>query len=958
MTSVSSFPRQSRHRAADRLRAIHGAVARAQSQSSIVVVSASDGGGKSYLVDSVLAQLTGVTAMLVRALPWEQDARWVVAARVLDRLPRPGAEVPRRPEPQATDTSAPLLPGDDSALADPAGSDASGSPVLVEALARGFDAAGAGTVVVIDDAEYADPDSLKVLASALEAAAKASVLMIFTVGSPAVGPSADLCAQLARETLQLGPLDQSEIRALVATRTGRDPSAAAARRLLDYTGGEARAVATVVDEAPDSWWWSPFSVPPLPASVERETLALLERMDPGHRGVLEAAAVLTPPVTLSELTALIAARTGTAPDEALVTSSLDAAHAAGLARLDLSPGAAGIHFHSPLLRTSVLRSIPPSVLLELHALAVHVAEESNDLDAALEHRASASTGPDPELSESLRTRALEHARAGRWTAAGRGYLTAAALTSDADTASELNIDGIDAIINSGRISEARDLAQSLERVRNDPRRDAVLGSLALHLGHAREAEVQLDRARTAGEEDGPDPSIGGQVSLSLAQKFVVHSLCEWRPDRIRHWASVVTGSPDSDSPEVEEARAIEMLGSAIDAGMTSDPAVEDRLVGLAPAVAQRFEMAAGWIALARDDLESARRQLGSAVPTADVSGSARISLWAQAWLARTLTVRGEWDDALRVVDTAARRVDDLELDLLAPVIHWSGAVIRSMRGDHLGAAAHLRSLTTSSDAYPVQIIPSAMARMQVAAASGDYTSVRLAAEPLVNLSHRLDIDQPGFWPWHDLYAHALVLMGRLDEAEELIGGAESRAEAQGHRSTLARLGAVRARIAAVRGDVDECNRIFQRSLEHLDGLAMPYYSARMHFGYGQTLRRAGRRREAHLALGTARDIYEQLGARAYVDRCDRERRAGGVDVARTGGNSTLTPQERAVATLVADGRTNAQAAEELFLSVKTVQYHLTRIYSKLGVSGRTELAVYVSRNAEPFRTDSDPPGDL
>ena len=110
-----------------------------------------------------------------------------------------------------------------------------------------------------------------------------------------------------------------------------------------------------------------------------------------------------------------------------------------------------------------------------------------------------------------------------------------------------------------------------------------------------------------------------------------------------------------------------------------------------------------------------------------------------------------------------------------------------------------------------------------------------------------------------------------------------------------------------------------------------------------------------------------------MERCDRERRAGGVDVARTGGNSTLTPQESAVATLVAAGRTNAQAAEELFLSVKTVQYHLTRIYSNLGVSGRTELAARVSRSGESFRTDSlgtnspridsprtdpDPTGDL
>lgn len=510
---------------------------------------------------------------------------------------------------------------------------------------------------------------------------------------------------------------------------------------------------------------------------------------------------------------------------------------------------------------------------------------------------------------------------------------------------------MDALINAGRISEARSLAQGLERVNSDPRRDAVLGSLAVHLGRAGEAQVLLDRALTSGDADEQDAPAADRVAL--AQKFVVHSLCEWRPARIRHWARTVTDSGRPDQPEIEEARAIEMLGRAIEGDPVAAPAVEGRLAGLAPAVAQRFEMASGWIALAQDDLETARRHLTSAVPTADVSGSARISIWAQAWLARTLLLQGDWDDALRVVDTAARRVDDLELDLLAPVVHWPGAVIRSMRGDHLGAATHLRNLTTSADAYPIQIIPSAMARMQVAAASGDYTSVRLAAEPVVALAREVDIDQPGYWPWHDLYAHALVLAGRLDEAEELIGPAETRAERQGHRSTLARLGAVRARIAAVRGDLDECSRVFQRGLEHLDGLAMPYYSARMHFGYGQTLRRAGRRREAHLALGTARGIYEQLGAKAYVERCDCERRAGGVAVARTGGNSTLTPQERAVATLVAAGRTNAQAAEELFLSVKTVQYHLTRIYSKLGLSGRTELAGYVSRNAELFQAEPD-----
>lgn len=939
--------RHGHHRAAERLRHIHSAVV--DRGSAVVLVTAPDGGGKSHLVDTVLTATTGVTTVLTRALPWEQDVPWVTADRVLQRLPRPAAG----PVPEPDTGTSGRADGQPRGQEPPGAATERSAAQVVDALTAAIGDAGVGTIIVIDDADHADPDSLRALGSALESSVGGSVLLILTAGSPSAGHSADLCTVLAREILRLGALDHSEIRALAAARTGREPSAAAARRIQDYTGGDTGAVTAVVDEAADSWWASPFSPPPLPASVEQETAALVAGLDPGDRPIIEAAAVLPPPVRLETLAALAATREETAGEDERVLAALDAAHRAGILRVDLSPGAAALAFRSPLVRTAVLRAIPPRELLSLHAAAARLVRDE-DPDAALDHLAATSTGPDPDLCRTLRDRAFEHARAGRWSAAGHAYLTAAALTPDREEARGLHIDGIDALLGAGRISEAAVLSHSLDRVRPDPRRDAVLGSLALHLGHATEAETLLRRALESGAP--ADSGVPAPDPVALAQKFVVHSLCEWRPDRLRHWADTVIGSAHPDQPEIEEARAISLLGQAIDSQPGSGAADEGRLGGLAPAVAQRFEMASGWIALARDDLETARWRLGSAVPTADVSGSARISLWSQAWLARTHLLRGDWDDALRVVDTAARRLDDLELDLLAPVIHWSGAVIRSMRGDHVGAAAHMRHFTTTADAYPVQIIPSAMARMQVAAAAADHTSVRRAAEPLHSLSLRVDIDQPGFWPWHDLYAHSLVLAGRLEETEALIGPPEARALDQGHRSTLARLGAVRSRIAAVRGDIDECTRIFHRSLEYLDGLAMPYYSAQLHFAFGQTLRRAGRRREAHLALGTARDLYEQLGARAYVERCDRERRAGGVDVARSVGNSTLTPQERAVATLVAAGRSNAQAAEELFLSVKTIQYHLTRIYSKLGISGRTELAAHVARSSRPFGPDPVDPG--
>ncbi|WP_444861226.1 response regulator transcription factor [Arthrobacter globiformis] len=116
------------------------------------------------------------------------------------------------------------------------------------------------------------------------------------------------------------------------------------------------------------------------------------------------------------------------------------------------------------------------------------------------------------------------------------------------------------------------------------------------------------------------------------------------------------------------------------------------------------------------------------------------------------------------------------------------------------------------------------------------------------------------------------------------------------------------------------------------------------------MRRAGKRRLASSVLRVARDLYDSLGAATYVDRCDRELKATGLDVgnlpdpsgavlaAVTRPQVQLTAKEQAVAELVAAGATNKEAARALFLAEKTVQYHLIRIYGKLGIRSRSELA--------------------
>lgn len=160
------------------------------------------------------------------------------------------------------------------------------------------------------------------------------------------------------------------------------------------------------------------------------------------------------------------------------------------------------------------------------------------------------------------------------------------------------------------------------------------------------------------------------------------------------------------------------------------------------------------------------------------------------------------------------------------------------------------------------------------------------------------------------------------------------------RNKQGELGAlIRGRIAGAEGDIDAARAHFERALSRLEPLPLPYDRARVNFAYGQTLRRAGKRREADVALKNAREDYRSLGARTYVERCDRELQAGGLHTGRAGaGPSHLTAQERAVARLVARGMSNQDTAQELFVSVKTVQYHLTHIYSKLGIRSRGELA--------------------
>jgi DNA-binding CsgD family transcriptional regulator len=146
---------------------------------------------------------------------------------------------------------------------------------------------------------------------------------------------------------------------------------------------------------------------------------------------------------------------------------------------------------------------------------------------------------------------------------------------------------------------------------------------------------------------------------------------------------------------------------------------------------------------------------------------------------------------------------------------------------------------------------------------------------------------------------------------------------------------IRGLVAAARGHLEASMREFERALAAHDSVAMPLERARTLLAYGTTLRRAKQKRQARQRLEEALTIFNSLGAAAWIKRAEAE--VSRIAPAPAGVGS-LTPTEARVAELVASGRTNKEVAADLFLSVKTVEANLSRVYAKLSVRSRTELA--------------------
>jgi DNA-binding CsgD family transcriptional regulator len=798
---------------------------------------------------------------------------------------------------------------------------------------------------VVDDAHLADVDSLRALLFALRRLDRSPVLTVLVVPTEGVRLPAGLTRLADGATgavLPVEPLVAADVQALAAG-TGTDLPALIAHRLCAHTLGNPRHVKALLAEVPTHRWWCWEPVLPAPRAFDRAVGDKLEACSEDARRLVQAAATLGHCPGLSTVTALADV------DDPLV--ALDEACASGLLEAPGTSTLQRLEFPHPLVRAAVYGQLPPARRMRLHLAAARLVE---DEDIALHHRAAASVPPDERLAGELeayaaRARATADCREAVWALIEAGRLSASCVKREQRLLLAVNLVG-----DSGGAAVAQATAHELGADAG-PLRDATAAYLALLKGRAGQAQTLLHEAWAQCTTAGRSPADRGSQAVSVAavtaQWSALHAVGQLRSVEVVEWARRALELAGPDDPVRVEAQALLGLGlgwrrstPTPHCPRTADDALLVR--------------AGGVLALDVDDALAARTVLAQTAPAALRAGSVWFAVWSYVWLAWAGVAVGAWDEAAADAERAVSLLEESGHEWLRPLARCAAVLVPAARGDWVAAGEHAAAAVAGPGDYELMVVAAGVAGAVVGAARADFVAVLRALEPVVRLGERAGVDEPGFWPWQDLYAEALVSAGRLGEAEEFLVPHEELAAVRGRGSMVARLARVRGRLEAARGRWGAAEAAFGRAGVALGGLPLPFQWALLDLAHGQVLRRAGQRRAAAERLSAARERLVGLRARPYVERCEVELAACGLAPAKRGvfDPSRLTAQELAVARLVAVGMSNRRVASELFISIKTVQFHLTHIYSKLGVRSRAELA---AQFRDPTATDEggDGPAD-
>lgn len=781
-------------------------------------------------------------------------------------------------------------------------------------------------VLLVDDAQWADIASLQAITFALRRLRADHVLAVLVIRSLAEdGIPVGLRRVLAEDRVgivRLDGLSVAELRELSATMGVRRLSGRAAMRLRAHTGGNPLHARALLEQLPAEALDTDLPLP-APRSFAMLVLARLAACRPDTEALVMAASALgmTAPLRTA---AAVAELTDPLP-------ALDQAVAAGLLVDGL--GEPVTQFAHPLVQAAVYQHLGSARRAALHRRAADV---MTDEDHRLRHLARAAVGHDSALADEFAARGRRCFADGQWLNAAEWLSEAARLTPEDPEREQYTLELLESRLIFGDIPDPEVTAARLRRFAPSVWRSCVLGHLALARGAADEAAALL-RDAWAQRDGAGDRGLRARLAEHLASAYSM--LMDGR--EAERWVDEARRltRPQRATPMVEFVAAVGAAlsgraGAAL-AGMGDlpDPAVAD----LREACAL---LSRGELRLYADDVPGALRDLGGVLAARRDWGDT-LRVMAAAALGRAEFRAGRWDDAIVHFELAVSVAGDANLLNMASYTHAYAAFVPAARGEWATAEAHIAALDVAGASLSHgMMLSSALARASVARARGLPEAVIASLEPLLCPGLPSAVLEPGLTFWQDAFVEAATAVGDFDRAETVLRRYEELAAAREHASAMAAAARARGTWHASRGETDLAERAYQAAFGHAARSDVPYDRSLLHLAYGQFLRRAGRRTRAAEQLVAAHDLLARLDARPDLERCDRELAACGtvVGARRPRQSALLTAQELAVARLVADGLTNAQVARQLVLSVKTVEYHLGRIFQKLRVASRAQLA--------------------
>ncbi len=587
-----------------------------------------------------------------------------------------------------------------------------------------------------------------------------------------------------------------------------------------------------------------------------------------------------------------------------------------------------VRFRHPLLRSAVYQAASEGDRRQAHAALGDVLD--NDSDRRAWHRAAAAVGPDESRAQDLIAAAANAERRGALDVAVAALDRAAALSVDPRRRASRLVEAAEIALGADRGQEiAARLLSSVNLADLDPARRALFAWLRDVYGPSWSGSEQTrsfvhaaDEARSYGDS---------RLALRL---FSQAALRLWWTNVDRQTRELVVGALDRLEVDRDDPHVIMSLALAAPVERGAILLEPLRRLTAEPVTDAMTAVVLGQAAQALGIFDLAYRMFSSAIPV--LRRQARPLLLAealaeQAWAAVHL---GNIASGLPVAHEAVDLAIEIGLHRWAPAARLAEATLTALRGDFERAeslTAEAESVLLPMGANPLLALVE-LARGRSALLRGDYS---VAHEHLKRISNPKDIAYHmyvRFWVAADL-VEAAIQCGHEQEARDAIATLEPLAAES--RSPMLEIGLRFAR-ALVAGD-HEAELLFQAAIT--EDTSLPLMVARGQLAYGIWLRRQRRVAESRAPLRAARDAFLAIGATPLAERARRELRASGENSPRRlpRASDRLTPQELQIAQMAAGGMSNREIGQSLFLSHRTVGFHLYRLFPKLGITSRNQL---------------------